>query len=91
MSSDTTASSSGLNTPDKKRPIDGTKPGVISSGRSMGALNTTTATPGGVSTDPSGGVGGVGGSGMVTSVSRRSLAKSRTDSVNTLESEKSCY
>lgn len=49
-------------------------------GRSMGALNSPAAA--GISIDPSGGGGGTSGALNQTN---------RSESVNTLESEKSCY
>ena len=51
-------------------------------GRSMGALNSPAAA--GISIDPSGGGGGGGTSGALNQTNR-------SESVNTLESEKSCY
>lgn len=90
LSTTSTSSSEVSRTSSKKsspKPVPASA-GEINIGRSLGALNITH----GVNIDPGGGTAGVNNAaGRTTSASRRSLAQSRTDSVNTLESEKSCY
>lgn len=89
--STTSASSSEVSRTSSKKSSPDKVPasaGEICIGRSLGALNIAP----GVNIDPSGGTAGVNNAAeRTTSASRPSLAQSRTDSVNTLESEKSCY